>query len=157
MSYERVRLPLVSENKQAGAPPPAWLIYDESAFPARNAAFETWEAHVDPAAAFSELPLIVIPEQAQFVVVIATDSVIQFRASVVQWDPEANPLPLIETHGEQVACSMRAEGEFTVFTLTAIYPFQEQFLHFYITFSQPSSPRAETGYAHYLWRITYVK
>jgi hypothetical protein len=154
VSYQGISLPLSDEQQQFGAPPPAWLVFNEQAFPARNAASETLQAHLDPAEAFPDLPSIRIPEQGEFIIIIASDSVTEFRASVVQWDPQANPLPIIETQGQLLTHTMRTENEFIIFTLTAIYPSKEQFLHVYITFSQMSSGDDVAGYAHYLWRIT---
>ena len=76
---------------------------------------------------------------ARGLVIIASDSVSDFRSSVVQWNPDAKPLPLVETRGELVTSIMRQEREYSVLTLTEMYPFQEQFLHVHIAFSQPSS------------------
>jgi hypothetical protein len=154
VSYQGIPLLLSDEQQQFGAPPPAWLVFNEEAFPARNAASETLQAHLDPAEAFPDLPSISIPEQTEFIVIIASDSVTEFRASVVQWDPQANPLPIMETQGQLLTHTMRTENEFTVFTLTAVYPSKEQFLHVYIAFSQMPSGDDVAGYAHYLWRIT---
>lgn len=150
--YQGIPLPLTDENKQVGAPPPAWLVFNEQAFPGRNAAFQTLQTHVDPAEAFPDLASIITPAQTEFLIIIASNSVTEFRASVVQWDPQANPLPLVEAQGQLVTYTMREEDKLTIFTLKAVYPFQEQFLHVYIAFSQPSTDIK--GYAHYLWRIT---
>lgn len=152
--YQGIPLPLTDENKQAGAPP-AWLVFNEEAFPGRNAAFQTLQAHVDPAEAFPDLPSIIIPDQKAFIIIVASTSVTEFRASVVQWDPQVNPLPLVEAQGQLVTHTMRTEDNLTIFTLTTIYPFQEQFLHVYTAFSQPSTDTK--GYVHYLWRITNGK
>jgi hypothetical protein len=59
-SYNGIPLPLPKENKHIGAPPHAWLIFNEQAFPAYNAAFETLQAHGDPAEAFPDLTPIKI-------------------------------------------------------------------------------------------------
>jgi hypothetical protein len=152
-SYQGIPLPLTDENQQTGAPPPAWIVFDEQAFPARNSAYRTLQAYIGPAEAVPELPAISIPEQTEFLVVIASNSVTEFRASVVPWDPQANPLPLIETQGQSLTHTMHKEGEFSVYTVAAIYLTKEQFLHVYIAFSQPSSGGDLEGYAHYLWRI----
>jgi hypothetical protein len=155
--YNGIPLPLPKENRHFGVPPPAWLIFNEQAFPALNAAFQTVQAHGDPAEAFPDLFPVPIPAQAQFIIIIASKSVTEFRASVVPWDPHINPLPLIERDGEFVRHTIQEDREFTVFTLTAIYPTKEQFLHVFMIFSQSDSSSNITGYAHYLWRITLDK
>lgn len=152
ISYQGIPWPLPEENKHVGAPPPAWLVFNKRIFPALNAAFQTLQAHVDPAEAFPDLPLVTIPDQAEFIIIIASDSVTEFRASVVQWSLQVNPLPLVQTQGQSVTHKMRVEDMFTIFEFAAIYPSQEQFLHAYLAFSQ-SSTNVE-GYSHYLWRIT---
>jgi hypothetical protein len=156
-SYQGIHLPLPKENRHFGVPPPAWLIFNEQAVPAWNAAFQTVQAHGDPAEAFPDLSSVPIPAQAQFMIIIASKSVTEFHASVVPWDPQINPLPLIESEGKFVRHTIQEDGEFTVFTLTAMYPTKEQFLHVFINFSQPYSSSNITGYAHYLWRITPAK
>ena len=76
----------------------------------------------------------------------------EFTANVLPWDSQINPIPLIESQGQAISYNVHEGQGLTVYTLTAVYPTKEQFLHVLIAFSRSSS-YDEAGYAHYLWRI----
>ncbi len=126
-------------------PPPAWLIIGDQAVPA------TYGSFCAPAGCFDMAPPDQMPDLAtadlpageQATIVVGSDSVRGFRATVQDWTTDAPTDPGAEQY---IAAEGKVEGSQTIFTLASLTDTDDQLLQAVATFG-------EGGDASYLWRL----
>ena len=142
-------LPLPTPRPVAGiaGPPPVWLIVGDQAIPPSLAAGGTERGHFDPAQAIPNIATATLPAEASAVIVVASESFTEFKATVRAWREDGSIVPLVDDTARELNAEVQQQGNLTVFTLEPTGDAGDQLLNVYITFP------AENAWGFYLWRL----
>ncbi len=141
-------LELPSPKPVGGAnvqPPPTWLIVGDKVVPATYGSFCYRTACVDMVQPqmIPDLATADLPTGEQALIVVGSDSVKEFSASIQNWSTGA---PADPAAVQNVAGEGKVEGDQTIFTLAPLTDTNDQLLQAFITFE-------EGGDASYLWHL----
>ena len=146
-TYRGVTLPTPQPSGDIPLPPPVWLIVGDQAIPASLAAGGTVRGHFDPAFAIPDIATATLPAEASAVIVVASESFTEFKATVRAWREDGSIVPLLDDTARELNAEIQQQGNLTVFTLEPTGEAGDQLLNVYITFS------TENAWGFYLWRL----
>jgi len=148
-AYKGLTLPTPRpvEGFTEALPPPVWLIAGDKAVIGTLAAGGTSRGHADPAYALPDLPIASLLADAPAVIVVGSESVKSFKATVRPWSEDGRIVPLYDDTARELKAEVQREENLTVFTLESTGDAGDQLLNVNITFP------VENAWAFYLWRL----
>jgi hypothetical protein len=146
-TYNGVPLPMPRPVVGFDGLPPVWLIVGDQAIPPSLAAGGTSREHGDPAYAIPNLPTASLPADARAVIVVGSESVKSFKATVRPWSEDGRIVPLDDETARELKAEVQREGNLTVFILEPTGDAGDQLLNVNITFP------VDDSWGFYLWRL----
>jgi len=142
-------LPLPTPRPVAGfaGPPPVWLIVGDQAIPPSLAAGGTERVHGDPPFAMPDIATVTLLSDENAVIVVASESFTEFKATVRAWREDGAIVPLFDDTARELNAEIQQQGNLTVFTLEPTGDPGDQLLNVYLTFP------ADNAWGFYLWRL----